>query len=677
MNEINNPLLLESDLPRFSKIQPKDIEPAIDHLLNRNRSQIEALSQSDDAPGRDNFLAPLSKLDERLVNAWSPVSHLNAVADSPDLRKAYNAAREELARYGTEMGQNHALFERYRSLRQNDSFEELTQAEQRAVDLALRDFRLSGVALDGQPKERFAAVMQRLSQLSARFAENVLDATDGWSEHIQEQQRLSGIPDQAVAAARAAAETANKEGWLITLDMPSFHAVMTHADDRALRRSVYEAYVTRASDQGPHAGRWDNSEVMSEILALRHEAAELVGFESWAEYSLSTKMAESPEQVESFLRDLAARSRPAAEREYEELVTFARERLDLAPLKPWDIQWASEKLRVARYDLSDNELRPYFPLPGVLDGMLDIAGRLFAVQFACREDVDVWHPSVSYYDVLDETGAVVAGFYLDPTARPGKRSGAWMDVCRNRSDDGIPVAYLTCNFSAAADDEVALLTHSEVSTLFHEFGHGLHLMLTRVPFPPVGGLNAVEWDAVELPSQLMENWTWEKQALDLFARHFESEDPMPESLFQRLTRTRTFQAAMRLTRQLEFALFDLRLHAKFDPEKGARVMSTLNAVREEVALYDVPDWNRFAHGFSHIFGGGYAAGYYSYLWAEVMAQDAFSAFEESGVFDSNTGQRFRDEVLAVGATRPAAESFRAFRGRDAEIGALLKSYGLS
>jgi oligopeptidase A len=679
MDSPPNPLLQPAALPAFSAIRPEHVNPAVDHLLAEYREAVDRLTADPAARDFDALLAPLERLEERLSRAWAPVSHLHGVCDSPELREAYAAALEKLTEHSTELGQNRALFEAVQAVREAPGFNALDRARQTLVEDSLRGFRLSGVALDGAPRERFRAIQTELSKLETGFEEAVLDATDAWTRPLQPQE-LAGLPASALELLQGAARHAGSDGHLATLKGPVVQALLTYADDRALRAEVYAAYQTRASDQGPHAGRFDNSGRIERILALRHEAAQLLGYPSAAHVSLADKMAATPERVLGFLHDLAARARPVAERELAELRAFAAAELGIAALEPWDLPYAAEKLRQRRFDFSEEDLKPYFPLQPVLDGLFAIAGRVFGVRFAPRDDIEVWHPDVRYYDVLDHAGAVLAGFYVDHYARPGKRGGAWMDVCRARYADTRlqpPVAFLTCNFPPPGDGTPALLTHDEVLTLFHEFGHGLHHMLTEVDWPSVGGISGVEWDAVELPSQFMENFGWQRESLDLFARHHRSGEPLPPALFDKMLAARHFHAGLFLVRQLEFALFDFRLHLEFDPARGARVLELLAEVRDQVAVLRPPEWQRFPHSFTHVFAGGYAAGYYSYLWAEVLSADAFAAFEQAGIFDHDTGQRYRREILAVGGSRPALESFVALLRRGPQPDALLRSYGLA
>jgi len=676
-----NPLLSDAPLPAFSRIGAVDVVPAIDTILADYQSGIDRLTAAGSPHDFDHVMLEQERLDQRLAHAWAPVSHLHAVADSKELRAAYEQAEEKITDFASALGQDRGLYAKVQAVADAPGFAQRSRPERALVEHALRDFRLSGVALEEPARTRFREIANELSKLTTAFSNAVLDATDGWQEHIEDERDLAGIPESGRSVLREYARARDLGGWLVTLKQPAVQAVLTYADKRSLRERVYWAYQTRASDQGPDAGKFDNSERMEKILALRHEAAQLLGFANAAEESLATKMAETPAEVLAFLRDLIARAKPVAQHELEELRGFARSELKLETLESWDVAYASEKLRLARYALDEEQLKAYFPLPAVMDGMFALAGRLYGISVEpAREAVDVWHPEVRYCEVRDADGKPVAGVYLDLYARSGKRGGAWMDVCRARFRDGdsvqLPIAFLTCNFAPADGERPALLTHDDVQTLFHEFGHGLHHMLTRIDLPSIGGIDGVEWDAVELPSQFMENFCWNRQALDLFAKHWSSGDKLPGELFDKMLAARHFQAGMFLCRQLEFGLFDFLLHANYDPARGARVMETLEAARREAAVLHPPAWQRFPHAFTHIFAGGYAAGYYSYLWAEVLSADVFGAFEEHGVIDAATGARFRDEFLSVGASRPALESFIGFRGRAPQPDALLHSYGL-
>jgi oligopeptidase A len=678
-NLTENPLLNLDGLPPFSQIRPEHVEPAIDFLLADNRQRIEALLDGLDTPTWDTLVAPIEDWEDRLSRAWSPVGHLNAVMNNEALRSAYNACLPKLSDYATEMGQNERLYRAYKAVA--ESGEALDEGQRKVLENALRDFHLSGVDLPADKKARFKAISQELSQLTSKFEENLLDATNAWSKLVTDEAALAGMPESAKDLARQTAAQRDQEGWLLTLEFPSYYPVLTYAEDRGLRRELYEAYHTRASERGPHAGQFDNTGAMERILALRHELARLLGFANYAERSLAKKMARSTGDVVSFLEDLARRSRPQAEREMVELTAFARERDGLDALEAWDVAYYSEKLREQRYAFSQEEVRPYFPATRVVPGLFAVAERLFGVTIREVDGIDVWHPDARFYEIRDGAGELRGQFYLDLYARPKKRGGAWMDDCMGRMRHGerlqTPVAYLICNFTPPVGAKPSLLTHDEVETLFHEFGHGLHHMLTRVDYPPIAGINGVAWDAVELPSQFLENWCWEREALDLIAGHYETGAPMPDDLYGRMKAAQTFQSAMQMVRQLEFALFDFRLHLGYDPAHGGRIYETLDAVRREVAAIRYPEFNRMPHGFSHIFAGGYAAGYYSYKWAEVLSADAFSLFEERGVFDPETGRSFREHILERGGSRDAMDLFVAFRGRGPRIDALLRHSGIA
>jgi oligopeptidase A len=681
MDTSTNPLLDPNGLPAFSAIRPEHVEPAIDALVAEQRAAIQRIAAPDGVRDFEHVMLAQERLDQTLAHAWAPVSHLHSVADSEALRKAHGNAEEKLTDLGIEVGQNRDLYAAVQAVADRPDFGSLPVAARASVDHALRDFRLSGVALEEPARSRFREIGVELSRLTTEFSNAVLDATEAWHQHITDERDLVGIPVSDRAVLREYAREENLEGFLVTLKQPSVQAVLTYAEKRELREAVYYAYQTRASDQGPTKGKFDNSERIEKIVALRHEAAQLLGFANAAEESLATKMATSPDAVLTFLRDLAARAKPVARKELDELRRFATEELKIDNLEPWDIGFAAERLRQHRYAIDEEQIKPYFPASAAIDGLLMVVERLYGIRFAARADVDTWNKDVTYYDLINADGSVFAGAYLDLYARSGKRGGAWMDVCASRFRDGeqlqLPIAFLTCNFPPPTEGMPALLTHDDVLTLFHEFGHGLHHMLTEVDIPSVGGIDGVEWDAVELPSQFMENFAWDRDALRSFARHYVTGEPLPDELYQRMLDARHFHAGLFLVRQLEFGLFDFRLHLEYDPAKGARPLDVVEEVRREVAVLHPPAWQRFPHAFTHVFAGGYSAGYYSYLWAEVLSADAFEAFEEAGVLDRATGERFRKEVLAVGATRPALESFKAFRGREPRPDALLKSYGLA
>ncbi|MDP1663727.1 MAG: oligopeptidase A [Methylobacter sp.] len=678
---MNNPLLTNSTLPMFSQIKPEHVVPAIDQLLAEARSSVEQHLQATQHYTWKNLIEPLEDVDDKLSKAWSPVSHMNSVVNSDELRDAYNACLPKLSAYSTEMGQNEALFKAYRFIADSDEFATLDTAQQKIIRNALRDFKLSGIDLDNEKKQRYKDISQELSALASNYEENLLDATNAWSKFIRDEQDLAGLPESALAQAKQTAESHNESGWMITLQFPSYISVMTYADNRELRREHYEAFATRASDQGPHAGQWDNSENMEKILALRHEKARLLGFNNYAELSLATKMAEKPNDVTDFLEDLADRSWRHARKDLAELREFAKQHYGINDLQSWDMAYFSEKMRQHFYQLSQEEVKTYFPITRVLPGLFAIVEKLYGLQIAEISDFDSWHPDVRFFQIHDQTGQLRGQFYLDLYARAKKRGGAWMDDCvsRKKFDDTVqtPVAYLTCNFTPPTGDTPALLTHDEVTTLFHEFGHGLHHMLTQVDHLGVSGINGVEWDAVELPSQFMENWCWEKEALALMSGHYQTDEKLPAALFDKMIAAKNFQAGMIMVRQLEFSLFDFRIHRDYDPEKGGHIYETLEQVREQVAVVRPPKFNRFAHSFSHIFAGGYAAGYYSYKWAEVLSSDAFSLFEEKGIFDPETGKAFLTNILEKGGSQNAMELFIKFRGRKPTIDALLRHNGIA
>ena len=672
-----NPLLDFSGLPRFSDFDPAQVVPAIDELLDRNRRRIASLADDAAEPTWENFAGPLEDANEQLHRAWGQVSHLNAVMNSPALRDAYNSVLPRITQYHTELGQHEGLYRRFKTLRASPAFAGLSAAQQKIIDNELRDFRLGGAELPAAKKQRYTEICDRLSALGARFSDNLLDATNAWTLLITDPAELAGLPDDALAAAREEAAKAEQKGWKFTLHAPSYMPVMQYADNRSLREKVYRAYVTRASEFGP--AELDNTPLICEIVVLRRELAGLLGFTSYAEYSLEAKMAETPAQVMQFLRDLARRAGPHARKDLDEVREFAREQLNLQTLEAWDVAYASEKLRQARYAFSENEVKQYFPESSVLPGMFKLVETLYGLQISAAE-APRWHDDVRFFSIRDREGQLVGQFYLDLHARSSKRGGAWMDdaITRRRTATATqaPVAYLTCNFSPPVGDKPALLTHDEVITLFHEFGHGLHHLLTRVDYLGVSGINGVEWDAVELPSQFMENFCWEWDVVRPMSRHVDNGGELPRELYDKMLAAKNFQSGMQTVRQIEFALFDLQLHAEFDPDGVNTVQQLLDEVRREVAVIMPPAFNRFQNNFSHIFAGGYAAGYYSYKWAEVLSSDAYALFEETGVLNPETGSRFWREILAVGGSRPAIESFRAFRGRDPDMAALLRHNGM-
>ena len=678
-----NPLLDFSGLPRFNEVTPAHVAPAIETLLAACRAAVEAAAR---APATwDEFVAPLEDANERLGRAWGQVAHLHAVMDSPALRDAYNAALPKVSQYWTELGQNLQLFQKYKELARSPGFAGLSAARKRIVDNALREFRLGGAELPLEKKQRYAEIQEELAKLSARFSENVLDATNAFAIVVDEK-RIAGIPDDALHAAREAAQKDGKEGWKFTLHAPSYMPVMQYAEDRTLRETLYRESATRASEFGK--AEWDNTALIQRIVALRGELARLLGFRNFAEVSLEPKMAETPAQVLAFLDDLARHARPFAESDVAELRAFAREKLGIGELQAWDVAYASEKLRAERYAFSDQEVKQYFPEDVVVAGLFRVAESLYQVKIVPAQ-APVWHEDVRFYEIRDAKGARIGQFYMDLYARETKRGGAWMDdaITRRRkgADIQVPVAYLNCNFSrpvnAPAGPRPALFTHDEVLTLFHEFGHGLHHLLTRVEDLGVSGINGVEWDAVELPSQFMENFAWEWEVLAHMSRHVDTGAALPRALYDKMLAAKNFQSGLAMLRQIEFAVFDMRLHSDFDPAAGRTALALLEEVRDRVAVLRPPAYNRFPNNFSHIFAGGYAAGYYSYKWAEVLSADAYAMFEEmsasnGGVLDAATGSRFLEEILAVGGSRPAAESFRAFRGREPSVEALLRHNGM-
>ncbi len=676
-----NPLLDLAQLPRFGAILPEHVGPALDEVLAENRRALEGLFVSGGPCTWGNFAQPIEDMRERLSRVWSPVSHLHAVMDSEPLRAAYNAGLPKITNYFTELAQDERLYAGYKSIAASPEFSKLTQAQKKIIENTLRDFRLAGAELPPTQKARFKELKQELAALHSKFSENVLDATQAWDLRLTDEKDLSGLPETARAMAKQDAQEKKLSGWRFTLEGPSYIGFMSFADNRELRRRMYEAFVTRASDQGPTAGQWDNSELIVRVLRLRREAAQLLGFAHYAEYALQTRMAKTIPEVMDFLNDLAARAKPAAQKDFDELERFAREAQGVEKLEAWDIAYYSEKLQQARYEFSQEDVRPYFPETKVVPGLFEVVERLYGLKISQVKGVEVWHPDVRFYEIHDGAGEVRGRFYMDLYARANKRGGAWMDECinRKRSTSGVqvPVAYLVCNFSPPVEGRPALFTHEEVLTLFHEFGHGLHHMLTKVDYVGVAGINGVAWDAVELPSQFMENWCWEREALDLIAGHFQSGEKIPDKLYEKMIAARNFQSGMQFVRQLEFSLFDMRLHSGYDPDGKKSVQQVLEEVRADVAVIIPPAFNRFQNGFTHIFAGGYAAGYYSYKWAEVLSADAFSKFEENGVFDRATGLQFLQNILEQGGSREPMELFVQFRGRTPKIDALLRHSGLA
>ena len=678
----NNPLLDFSGLPRFAAIRPEHITPAMDELLAANRALVGKMTATQTPVTWDSFIAPLDDANEHLSRAWGAVGHLHGVLDSPELREAYNANQPKIVQYYTELGQNLALFDKYKALRASNEFTRLSAAQQKIIDNEIRDFRLSGAELSTEKKARFATLMEELAALSTKFSENVLDATNAFVHYIEDENELAGVPEDVKQAAREAAEKDGKPGWKLTLQAPCVFPLLQYADNRALREMLYRAHQTRASEFGKPEN--DNTPLIANILERRREAAELLGYASHAEVSLVSKMAHSPKQVTAFLEDLAARAKPFAQKDYAELKAFAAAELGLSDPQAWDLGYASEKLRVKRYAFSDQEVKQYFPEPKVLEGMFKVVETLYGLTLS-EDRAETWDPAVHFFRISDAAGEMVGQFYLDLYARETKRGGAWMDeaLTRRKKADGVqpPVAYLVCNFPSPVGGKPALFTHDDVITLFHEFGHGLHHLLTRVDYLGVSGIRGVEGDAVELPSQFMENFCWEWAVLEHMTAHVDTGAPLPRALFDKMIAAKNFQSGMQAVRQIEFSLFDMHLHHDFEPGGTKTPLQLLDEIRQRVAVVTPPSWSRFANNFSHIFGGGYSAGYYSYKWAEVLSADAYSAFEESpmaagGVLNPEVGARFRREILAVGGSRPALESFKAFRGREPSVDALLRHSGM-
>ena len=667
-----NPLLSSRGLPAYSAVKPEHVEPAVRELLAEQRRALAAAERVA-TPDLD-WLRNLERIGLELDRVWGPVGHLNSVVSSPPLRDAYNRCLPLVTEFGTELAQNETLYRQFSALQATVG--PAKPVERQLIDNALRDFRLGGVTLTGAPKQRFREVMQELAGKQAKFEQNVMDATDAFEHRETDRAELEGLPEFVVDRAAALAKERGLEGFCMRLDPPTYQTVMSHAKSAALREKYYHAWNTRASDQGPHAGKWDNGPLIDEILALRHEVARLVGFETFAQFSLATKMAESPARVIEFLRDLARRSRSVARAELAALTEYAGRKLE-----SWDVPFYAERLRQEKLGLAEEELRPYFALPRVLEGLFGLCGKLFDITVSEARPPDSWHETVRYYELKRRDGTLIGSFFTDLFARPNKRGGAWMGGAASRAKlngtEQKPVAYLVCNFNPPAGSRPSLLTHSEIVTLFHEFGHGLHHLLTEVDYPSLTGINGVAWDAVELPSQFLENFAWRPEMLAEIGRHHETGAPLPRAKIETLQRSRTFLAGLAMVRQLEFALFDFRLHEEYSPARGSRVQELLDEVRSEVAVIKPPAFNRFTHSFGHIFGGGYAAGYYSYKWAEVLAADAFAAFEEAGVFDRATAERFRHAVLASGGSRKALDAFIEFRGRAPDLAALLRQSGIA
>ncbi len=677
-----NPLLENHELPQFSEIKPADIEPAIDNVLEQNKKQIASLLSEQSVYSWQNLVHPIELMDDHLSRVWSPVSHLNSVMNNEDWRTAYSNCLPKLSEYSTELGQNKALYLAYRSIKDGPEYASFSVAQKKIIDNALRDFELSGVALPSDKKQRYMDISQQLSSLTNQFEENLMDATNDWTQLVVDEKELAGLPESSRDLLRQTAQQKDKEGWMLTLEFPCYMAVMTYADNRQLRYDIHHAFVTRASDQGTGNKSWDNAQIMDEILALRHEQAQLLGYDSYAHLSLATKMAEKPEDVLDFLNQLASRSLPMAKKDVASLCDFAREQGHEGDLDSWDVAYYSEKLREQRYQFSQEQVKPYFPVNRVLKGMFQVVEKLYGLTISEIKDVDTWHQDVQFFSITDEHGVLRGRFFIDLFARPHKRGGAWMDECvtRFKKKQGVqtPVAYLTCNFTPPIGDDPSLLTHGEVETLFHEFGHGLHHMLTQVDYLSVSGIHGVEWDAVELPSQFMENWCWQAEVMPLISGHYQTGEALPQDMFEKMLAAKNFQSGMQMVRQIEFSMFDFRIHLEYDPTtKVSQIYNVLEQVRAAVSVVKTPDFNRFPNSFSHIFAGGYAAGYYSYKWAEVLSSDAFSLFEENGVFDETTGRSFLHNILEKGGSDDAVELFTAFRGRKPTIDALLRHSGIA
>ncbi len=680
MKILKNPLLDQPELPAFSQITTDMIKPAIELILQESRELIKQLEDLSEADWK-NFIQPLEIMDDRLSKAWSPVRHLNSVKSSDELREVYNQCLPLLSEYSTEVGQNQKLYQTYKRIAQGDGFSDLSQAQKKTITDSLQHFELAGVGLSGEAKKEYQQIQKELSELQSKFENNVLDANQSWERNLVNDDRLSGLPEYALAMLKQNAQIRSKQGYRLTLDMPCYIAIVTYADDRELRKEIYQAYTTRASDQGFTDEKWDNAGIMLNILQKRQQKARLLGFSNYAELSLETKMAKDVEQVIDFLTQMADKSHAAALKEYQQLQSFAQENGLADDMQAWDIAYYSEKQRKQLFEFSDEDLKPYFSDNRVIQGLFDIVEKLFQINIKqVTQGIQLWHEDVRFYQIFDEQQHLIGQFYLDLYAREHKRGGAWMDECINRYEiDGhiqLPVAYLTCNLTPPVGDEPALFTHDEVITLFHEFGHGIHHMLTQVDVPEVSGINGVEWDAVELPSQFMENFCWQREALDLFARHYQTGEALPQDLYNRMIAAKNYQSAMQMVRQLEFSIFDIKLHQLVNIETVEQIQQILNQVREQVAVVIPPPFNRFQNSFSHIFAGGYAAGYYSYKWAEVLSADAFSRFEQEGVFNQQTGKKFLECILQKGGMRPALESFICFMGREPEIDALLRHNGI-
>lgn len=672
---------IQTMLPKFSNIEPSHIESNLKALLQNNQQKIDNLLSQTEAYTWHNIMQPMEEINDELNKVWSPIAHLHAVMESDTLRKAYNDTLPLITAYHTELSQNEKFFNAVSAIFNHAEFTTLNLAQQKLIENDIRDLKLAGVNLPADKKARIAELQQKLSQLMTKFSENLLDATHAWTLHLTDSNLIEGLPAQAIQLAIDHAKQRGLEGYVFTLDFPSYSTALKFLRNRDVRKTIYEAYTTRASDCGPDAGKWDNSLIMDDILKTRHEIANLTGYHNFAEYSLTTKMAKTPHDVLHFLLDLLTRSKPIAEKEYQEVLELAKSLDGLTTLEAWDIAYYSEKLSESTFQFSQEDLRLYFPIEKVMSGMFAIVNKLYGITIKKEEGIDVWHPHVAFYSISDEKNELRGGFYVDLYARPHKRDGAWMDECRARRKINehtlqYPVAYLTCNFMPPVEGKPALLTHDDVLTLFHEFGHCLHHMLTKIDYPSVSGINGVAWDAVEFPSQFMENYCWEKESLYLISGHYQTHTPIPDDLYQKMIKAKHFQTGLQMVRQIEFSLFDFRLHLDYDAKKPNFVQTILNQTRQEAAVIPVPEFNRFQHSFSHIFAGSYAAGYYSYKWAEVLSSDAYAKFEENGIFDRETGRSFMENILEIGGARDPMASFIAFRGREPNIDALLRQSGI-
>ena len=672
-----NPVLYRESLPLFDQIKPDHISPAIESILKEANTLIHSLREMSTPPSWDNFVEPIEMISEKISRAWGQIEHLNAVVNSENLRKAYNDNLIKLTEFYTNLSQDESLYKKYQSLKNSETFNSLTSSQKRVIDNVLREFKLGGAELNEDEKKRFKVIQEKLAKLSTQFEENILDATNEFSIFVDHVDELSGIPEENIKKARAEAKEDKKEGYKFTLHFPSYLPVMQYADSRALREKLYHGYATRASELA--SPKFDNTNLIDEILSLRYESSKLLGFKHFTEMSLVSKMAKSSEEVITFLMDLANKAKPFALKDMDELQSFAKT-LKIEKLEAWDVAYVSEKLRQAKYSFSENEVKQYFPEHRVLKGLFKVVETIFKLKII-KSDAPIWHKDVSFYSIKNENNELVGQFYFDLYARNHKRGGAWMDEAISRYKNSLgsshPVAFLTCNFSSPSDNKPALFSHDDVITLFHEFGHGLHHMLTKVDDYSISGIKGVEWDAVELPSQFMENFCWEWDVVKHMTEHVDNKNPLPKSLFDKMIEAKNFQSGMQTLRQIEFSLFDIRLHTEYSDQNKINPLKLLETIRDEIAVVRPPSWNRFPNSFSHIFAGGYAAGYYSYKWAEVLASDAFSLFEEEGILSSHAGQKFQNEVLSRGGSRPAMESFVAFRGREPNVDALLRHSGMA